>query len=165
MARKNALLGDFLLEQKLITDEELRRGLKYHKETGKLLGRCLIELGIIDEKCLIKALSEQMGVQYVALKNYNVDSKVLELVPRDFALAHRIFPLFKIENKLTVGMVNPLDIIAIDRLSQLTKLQVEPVVCHEQDIEDSIYLHYKGADSFKDAEQQFSIDDEEDDAG
>jgi type IV pilus assembly protein PilB len=161
LARKNVLLGDFLLEQKIITEEELRRGLKYHKETGKLLGRCLIELGIIDEKSLIKSLSDQMGVQYVSLKNYSVDPTVLQLVPRDFALAHRVFPLFKIENKLTVGMVNPLDIIATDRLANLTGLQVEPVVCHEQDIEDAIYLHYKGSDSFKEAEQHFSVDEEE----
>lgn len=161
MARKNILLGDFLLEQKLITEEELRRGLKYHKETGKLLGRCLVELGVIDEKSLIKALSEQMGVQYVSLKKYNVDPSVVQLVPPDFAHTYRIFPLFKIEDKLTVGMVNPLDVIAIDRLSQLTKLQIEPVVCHAQDIEDAIYKHYKNSDSIRGAEKHFSYDDED----
>lgn len=161
MAKKNVLLGDFLLEQKLISEDDLRRALKYHKETGKLLGRCLIELGIINEQALIKAISDQMGVQYVSLKKYNVDPQVLELVPRDFAMAHRVFPLFKIENKITVGMVNPLDVIAIDRLSQMTGLQVEPVVCHEEDVESAIETHYQGSSSFKDAEQHFDINEEE----
>ncbi len=164
MAKKNVLLGDFLLEQKLIIEEDLRRALKYHKDTGKLLGRCLIELGIIDEKSLIKAISDQMGVQYVSLKKYKLDPQVLELVPRDFAMSHRVFPLFKIENKLTVGMVNPLDVIAIDRLAHMTKLQIEAVVCHEQDIEDAIETHYNSGDSFKDAEQHFGSNEDDGEA-
>ena len=161
MGRKNVLLGDFLLDQKLITDDELRQGLKYQKDSGKLLGRCLIELGIIDERTLIKALSEQMGVQYVSLKKYNVDPEVIQLVPEEFARNHKVLPLFKIDKKLTVGMVNPLDIITIDGLSQLTKMFIEPVVCHEQDIEDTINLHYKGGAGFDDAVKHIGIEDDE----
>ena len=166
MPRKNVLLGDFLLEQGLITEEDLRRALKYQKETGKLLGRCFIELGILDEKTLIKALSEQMGVQYVSLKKYSVDPEVVKLIPEDFARAHKVFPLFRIGNKLTVGMVNPLDVITIDRLTQLTKMQIEPVVCHEQDIEDAIATYYKGGgEEFKEAIRHYSseIGEEEED--
>ena len=161
MAKKNILLGDMLLDQRLISEEDLRRALKYHRDTGKLLGRCLIELGIIDEKSLIKAISDQMEVQYVSLKKYKLDPEVLDLVPREFALSHRVFPLFKIEKKLTVGMVNPLDVIAIDRLAHMTNLQIESVVCHEQDIEDAIETYYKGGDSFEEAEQHFDSNEED----
>ncbi len=157
MARKHILLGDFLLEQKLINEDQLRRGLKLQKENGKLLGRCLIDLGILNEKTLIKALSEQMGVQYVSLKKYNVDAKVLQLIPEDFARARKVFPLFKIDKNLTVGMANPLDVITIDHLSQSTKLQIEPVICYEQDIEDSINLYYKSHDSFKKVVTHFDV--------
>jgi len=162
--KKNILLGDFLLEQGLITEEDLRRALKYQKETGKLLGRCLIELGILDEKTLIKALSEQMGVQYVSLKKYKSDPEVIKLIPEDFARTHKVFPLFRIEDKLTVGMVNPLDVITIDRIAQMTNLKVEPVVCHEQDIEEAIQLHYKGGggSEFKEAIEHYSGMSEED---
>ena len=116
MEKKHILLGDFLLEQRLISKEQLKKGLKYQKDTGKLLGRCLIELGFINEKDLIKALSEQMGVPYVSLKNYKIDQNILKLIPKDFARAKTIFPLFEIDGKLTVGMVNPLDVLTIDTL-------------------------------------------------
>lgn len=161
MGRRHVLLGDFLLEQGLITKEDLRKALKYQKETGKLLGRCFIELGILDEKTLIKALSEQMGVQYVSLKKYKADPKVIKLIPEDFARAHKVFPLFKIGRRLTVGMVNPLDVITIDQLRQMTGMEIEPVVCHEQDIEEAIDLHYKGSDRFKEAMESFKEDTEE----
>lgn len=158
MSRKNVLLGDFLLDQKLITEDELRQGLKHQKETGKLLGRCFIELGIIDEKTLIKALSEQMGVQYVSLKKYNIDDEVIKLVPEDFARSHKVIPLFRIDKKLTVGMVNPLDIITIDSLTQLTKMQIETVVCHEQDVEVAINQYYKSTSNFDDALEDYGVE-------
>ncbi|HDK35876.1 MAG TPA: type II secretion system protein GspE [Bacteroidetes bacterium] len=155
MEKKHILLGDFLLEQRLISKEQLKKGLKYQKDTGKLLGRCLIELGFINEKDLIKALSEQMGVPYVSLKNYKIDQNILKLIPKDFARAKTIFPLFEIDGKLTVGMVNPLDVLTIDTLSRMTKKQIQPVVCHEKDIEDAIEQYYSGSDSLKKAVRDF----------
>ncbi len=158
MPRKNVLLGDFLLDQKLITQDELRQGLKHQKETGKLLGRCFIELGIIDERTLIKALSEQMGVQYVSLKKYNIDDGVIQLVPEDFARKNKVIPLFRIEKKLTVGMVNPLDIITIDSLTQLTRMQIETMVCHERDVENAINQYYKSTGNFSDAMEDYDVE-------
>ena len=163
MGRKNIFLGDFLIEQKLISDEDLRQGLKHHKQTGKLLGHCLIELGFLDEKTLIDAISEQMGVHYVSLKKYNIDPEVIQLIPEEFCRNHKVFPLFKIDKKLTVGMVNPLDIIAIDSLTQITKLQIEPVVCQQQDIEDTINTYYQGGSNFDDAVKLYGDEGEEED--
>ena len=161
MGRKNIFLGDFLIEQGLITKDDLRRGLMSQKESGRLLGHCLIELGCLDEKILINALSDQMGVHYVSLKRYNVDPDVVQLVPEEFCRNHKVFPLFKIDHKLTIGMVNPLDIIAIDSLTQITKLHIEPVVCYEQDIEDTINTYYKGGTNFNDALKHYSDEDKE----
>ncbi len=161
MGRKNIFLGDFLIEQKLISDEDLRQGLKHHKESGKLLGHCLIELGFLDEKTLIDAISEQMGVHYVSLKKYNIDPDVIQLIPEEFCRNHKVFPLFKIDKKLTVGMVNPLDIIAIDSLTQITKMQIEPVVCQQQDIEDTINSYYEGGSNFDDAVKLYGDEDDD----
>ncbi len=149
MNRKHILLGDFLIKQGLITPEQLKKALKYQKETGKLIGRCLIDLGFIKERDLIKVLSEQMEVPYVSLRKYKIDPKVLKLVPEDVARSKKVFPLFEIEDKLTLAMVNPLDLVTIDSISRRIRKQVTPVVCHEQEIEDAIAQYYSGRDSLK----------------
>ncbi|NOY77767.1 MAG: Flp pilus assembly complex ATPase component [Calditrichaeota bacterium] len=165
MARKHMLLGDFLLEQGLISEEQLKKALKYQKDTGKLLGRSLIELGFVSEKDVIKALGEQMGVPYISLKNYKIDPSILKLIPEDFARAKKVIPLFEIEDKLTVGMVNPLDVVTLDALARMTKKQIEPVVCHEKDIEEAIGYYYSGKDSLKKAASDFTnLDFEEEDS-
>ncbi|MDZ7372336.1 MAG: type II secretion system ATPase GspE [candidate division KSB1 bacterium] len=144
MAKKNVLLGDFLVEQGLITEEQLRKALAYQQKAGKLLGRSLIELGFIGEEELIKALSEQLGVQYVSLKNYRIDPEVVKLVPEELARNYRLIPLFAIEKTLTVAMANPLDVVAIDALSRTTGMKVEPVVCSEEEIAEAIEHYYGG---------------------
>ncbi len=165
MARKHVLLGDFLMDQGLISEEQLKKALKYQKDSGKLLGRSLIELGFVSEKDVIRALGEQMGVPYISLKNYKIDPSILKLIPEDFARAKKVIPLFKIEDKLTVGMVNPLDVVTLDALARMTKKKIEPVVCHEKDIEEAIRYYYSGKDSLRKAARDFSnIDFEEEDS-
>jgi len=145
MPKRNVLLGDFLIEQGLITEDQLRQALRHQKQTAKLLGRSLIDLGFLDEKAMIKALSEQIGVQYVSLKNYRVDPAVVKLIPEHVARTFQVFPLFVIDQTLTVGMVNPLDIVAIDAVSRETGLKVEPVVCTQVDILEAIDHWYRPA--------------------
>ena len=161
MSKKHIFLGDFLLEQGLISEDQLKKALKYQKDSGKLLGRSLIELGFVSEKDVIKALSEQMGVPYVSLKNYKIDPAILKLISEDFARAKKVIPLFEIDGKLTVGMVNPLDVVTLDALSRITKRHIEPVVCHEKDIEDAIRHYYSGKDYLKKAAKDFSSFDSE----
>ena len=158
MGKKNVLLGDFLVEQGLITEDQLKKALKHQKKAGKLLGRSLIELGFIGEEELIKALSEQLGVQYVSLRNYQVDPKVINLVPEELARTYQVLPLFAIENDLTVAMANPLDVLAIDALSRATGMKILPVVCSEDEIREAID-HYYGSSTLAEAIQ--SLDDEE----
>ena len=107
MARKSFLLGDFLVEQGIITREQLREALKYHHEKGIRLGRALIELGFVSEDQIIRALSEQLNVQYVKLKTYKVDPEVLRLISPEIAWNYLALPLFRIRERLTVAMVNP----------------------------------------------------------
>ena len=146
MAKRNVLLGDFLIAQGLITDAQLHSALKYQKEKGKRLGSALIDLDILSEKEMIKALSEQLGVQYVSLKNYRIDPAVIKLVPEHVARHFQVLPLFRIDTTLTVGMVNPLDVVAIDAISRACHLKVEPLVCSEIDMREAIEQYYGSAD-------------------
>ncbi len=140
--KKNVLLGDFLIEQGLIDKEQLRKGLQYHNEHGVRLGRALIDLGYINEKEMIKALSSQLGVQYINLKTYRVDPEVLNLVSAEMAWNYHVLPLFRINNRLTVAMVNPLDLFAIDALTRETRMKIEPVVCFEVDMKAKLEQYY-----------------------
>lgn len=142
MAKKNILLGEFLVEQGIITKAQLHQALKYHHDKGVRLGRALIELGLLTEKEMIDALSEQLGVEYVNLKTYRIDKKVLALVPEQTVRNYQAMPLFQIQDRLTVAMPNPLDVFAIDALTRATKLKIEPVVCSEQDLWEALETYY-----------------------
>lgn len=142
MGKKHVLLGEFLVEHALITEEQLREALRVQRERGGRLGRTLIELGYLDEKTMIKALSEQLGVEYVSLKNYQIDPKVVKLVPERLTRSYLLMPLFLIGETLTVAMANPLDIIATDEVSRETGLSIEAVVCSEEEIAAAIDQYY-----------------------
>ncbi|RKY80308.1 type II secretion system protein GspE [candidate division KSB1 bacterium] len=161
MGKKNVLLGDLLVEQKLITPEQLKQALKHQQETGKLLGRALIDLKFIDEKTLIKVLHEKLDVPYVSLRNYKADPEVIKLVPEEFARAHKVLPLFRVNRKLTAAMVNPMDVVAIDALSQMVKMQIEPVICDEKDIEEALDQYYSGTGSLQDMAKDISVEEAE----
>ncbi len=145
MKKENVLLGDFLVSQGLINDDQLRQALKYQKEKGKLLGRALIDLNFLGEQDMIKAVGEKLGVQYVSLKTYRIDPLVISLIPEHIARGFQVLPLFRIDTTLTVGMVNPLDIAAIDAITRVTQLKVSPIVCSEIELRDAIEHHYGNA--------------------
>ena len=142
MTKKNILLGEFLLEQGLINEEQLSRALKYHNENGVKLGRAFIDLKILKEKDIIRSLSTQLGVQYINLKNYRFDKEVLSVISSETAWNYCVFPLFRLHNRLSVAMVNPLDIYALDELTRTTKLKIEPVIAMEGDILTALAEYY-----------------------
>ncbi len=142
MTKKNILLGEFLLEQGLINEEQLSRALKYHNENGVKLGRAFIDLNILKEKDIIRSLSTQLGVQYINLKNYRFDKEVLNVISAETAWNYCVFPLFRLHNRLSVAMVNPLDVYALDELTRATKLKIEPVIAMEADILTALAEYY-----------------------
>ncbi|MCA9730968.1 hypothetical protein KC799_02490 [candidate division KSB1 bacterium] len=142
MTKKNILLGEFLLEQGLINEEQLKQALEYHNKNGTKLGRAFIELNILTENEIIKSLSNQLGVQYINLKNYRIDEDVLKLISAETAWNYYVFPLFRLHNRLSVAMVNPLDVYALDELTRTTKLKIEPVIAMEADILQALQEYY-----------------------
>jgi len=142
VAKKNILLGDFLVDQNVINEGQLKEALQYHHENGIRLGRSLIDLGFVTENQMIKALSEQLDLQYIDLKTYRIDPEVISLISEQMARNFHVIPLFNVRHRLTVAMVNPLDIFAIDALTRETKMKIEPVVCSEQAIKDALEKYY-----------------------
>jgi hypothetical protein len=140
MARR---LGDVLVEQRVVSPEQLREALRSQLLRGGQLGTCLIELGFVDEDRLGAALAEIHGVeQATAAELDSVSREVLALVPRQVVERRRVVPLGVHDNALHLAMANPGDLIAIEEVQFATDTNVKPHVAPEVRIVKAMERHY-----------------------
>ncbi|MDE6313701.1 MAG: Flp pilus assembly complex ATPase component TadA [Lachnospiraceae bacterium] len=129
--RRRVRLGDLLIAQHVITEEQLQKGLEIQQKTGGKLGEVLVDNNIVSEETMVKTLGEQLHLSYVDLSNAKIEDRILELVPGNVLQKHGMIPFEFAEdnpNVLRVAMVDPLDMEAIDDVSMITNLQVEAVI-------------------------------------
>ena len=108
--RKAKQLGQILIEQGLITSEQLEQALEEHRKTPKSLGRVLIDLGLIKEADLVRALAEQVGLEFVDLADYHIDPSSTMLLPDALARRYRAIPIGERDGKLLVAMSDPANV-------------------------------------------------------
>ena len=156
MGRKKIRIGDVLIAAGAITEEQLQEALAYQKENGGKLGNVLVELGFISDQILITLLTQQLGIDYISLKGAKIEDSVVHLVPEPMIAKYRVMPV-EIDpdnpNILKVAMSDPQDLDAIDDISLVTNLQVEPMLANESDINDAIGKYYGSAQAMEAAEQ------------
>jgi type IV pilus assembly protein PilB len=141
---KRKLLGEILLDEGLISEEQLKAGLeKQKREKGLKIGEALVALGAVNEEDVAKAVWQQRKIPYVDLDSYVLDPNVIELVPEKVARAYTALPLFKIGNALTVAMADPLNLIAVDDLRSKTGCEIEPVISTEGKITRCLDHYYR----------------------
>jgi len=141
---KRKLLGEILLDEGLISEEQLKAGLeKQKREKGIKIGEALVALGSVSEEDVAKAIWKQRQIPYVDLDSYALDPNVIELVPEKLARAYLVLPLFRIGNALTVAMVDPLNLIAVDDLRSKTGCEIEPVISTEGKITRCLDHYYR----------------------
>ncbi len=136
MAKKR--IGEMLIDAGVLTPEQLHEGLKKQKETGEPLGKVITKLGFLTEHDFIIALSQQLDLPYLFLNNYNFDPEVKSLIPEEYARHNKIIPLFKIGSTLMIGISDPTNIDIFDELSRMTKMEIEPTLCAESEILESL---------------------------
>jgi type IV pilus assembly protein PilB len=136
--RKPKQLGQILLEQGLLTEEQLNRALEQHRNTPKSLGRVLIDLGYIRERDLVRALAEQVGLEFVDLTEARIDAGVAALVPEAIARRYRALPIGERDGKLLVAMSDPANMYALDDIRTITGRDVLPLVATSNDVEQAI---------------------------
>lgn len=144
-ARKR--LGDLLIEEKLITVEQLQTTLEEKSPTQKI-GEALLERGLITEQQLIEVLEFQLGIPHISLFNYPFETNLFSLISKESARRNLIIPLKKDGNKLFVAMANPMDFFVIDDLRLSTGFQIEPAIATKDDILRSINKYYDIDDAF-----------------
>jgi len=133
-----------LLEQNLVTEEQLKECISIHRTTGQTLPHLLVERNYISEEDLVITLSEQLGIPHIRLANYNIPKEVLEEVHESLARQYLMLPVSVTGDVLTLAMANPLNIMALDDLRMLTSYDIEIVVAAESELVAAIERHYGG---------------------
>ncbi|HSA80651.1 MAG TPA: ATPase, T2SS/T4P/T4SS family, partial [Geminicoccaceae bacterium] len=121
-------LGQILIQQKLLTEEQLKSALQDQKQLGRRLGRVLTDKGIITDDQLAEALARQLNLSYVDLKRYNIKREVVLKLPESAARRFRALVLEDTGAACQVGMADPTDLTAYDEIARILKRNVEIVV-------------------------------------
>jgi len=138
----SAKLGEILVRENLISPQHLREALDYQREHGGRLGFNLVKLGLVSDDMITAVLSRQYGIPSVNLELFQIDEAVLRLIPQEVAQKHSVLPLSRVGATLTLAMVDPTNVFAMDDVKFMTGLNVEPVVVAEASIQTSIAKYY-----------------------
>jgi type IV pilus assembly protein PilB len=135
-------LGEILVKEKLINEDQLKQALVYQHKNGGRLGTCLIKMGLISDDAITEVLSRQYGVPSINLKYYEVDPGVIKLIPQETAIRYQIVPLSRVGATLTIAMTDPTNVFAMDDIKFMTGFNVEPVVASEASVSEAIAKFY-----------------------
>jgi type IV pilus assembly protein PilB len=140
-------LGEILLREGLITQEQLRKALLEQKNSGMRLGYTLVKLGFIEETEVSKMLARQYRMPAVDLSRFEVDAKILKLIPPDIATKHTVLPLKREGRTLTVAIADPNNVAAIEDIKFITRCDVFPVIAGEYTLRNAIERYYQQSDA------------------
>jgi len=145
-AAGNERLGDILIREGLITRDQLSSALSEQRSSGHRLGYVLVKLGLVQEIEVTKVLARQYRMPAVDLSRFEVDPKIVKLIPGDFALKHVVLPLKREGRTLTVAMADPTNSGVVDDLKFITRYDLFPVIAGEYTLRTLIEKHYESSD-------------------
>src|SRR5437868_4286119 len=127
-------LGDLLVKEKVISQEQLEQALKAQRESNCRLGSALVKLGFLSEEDVTNFLSRQYGVPAINLSYFEIDASVVKLIPYETAKRYQILPLSRVGASLTIAMVDPTNVFAMEDIKFMIGFIIEPVVASEDSI-------------------------------
>lgn len=151
-------LGEILVQQKLLTEEQLKSSLDEQKKTGRRLGRVFIELGFITEEQISKALARQLGADYIDLKQYNIRRDVVAKLPETQARRFRAMVLEDRGSAWLVGMADPTDLTAYDDIVRVLKRDIELAVVTETELLRAIDRSYRRTEEISGLAQELQAE-------
>ena len=146
-------IGEMLLAQKYITQEQLDQALEEQKKTGKRLGRTLVDLKFMPEERLVEILSKQFEVPYVRLENFAIDPEAYTYLPEDLCRTYKVVPLFVSKGEddrrvqreaLTIAMTDPTNMRVINIVKFKVKMEVDIVMASDADVVKTIDRVFAG---------------------
>ena len=151
-------IGDMLIEEHLITQEQLERALEIARESGKKIGETLVENGYTTDEAIMRALSNQLGIEIVSLAGVRISDEMIRLANASVLRKNRMVPLEYFQgnmNIIKVAMADPMDMAAIDDFTIITNLQVEPVLALLSEIMVTLDRYF-GNDETMEAAQKYA---------
>jgi len=127
-------LGETLIEEGVVSEEQLNRALSEQQSSGKMLGEVLVESGIVTSQAMLAILAHQLEAPYCDLRHGLIDFSLLDLIGKEEAERLKAIPMFMVADTLTVAMAEPQSLPKIDRLHQLTGCKIRPVLALHSNI-------------------------------
>lgn len=155
MYRRKLRLGDMLVSEKVITDDQLMQALKIQKSSGSRLGTVLIEQGLLTEHKLFEILERQYGIPYLDISTIFIDPKIPKLIPESLARKHSVIPVSLVNNRLRVAMSDPLDMIAQDDIRMVSGNELDIVLSPKNEIDQAINRYYDTSERAERAIEEF----------
>jgi len=142
MASLKDRLREVLLSNHLVTAEQMDEALQIHRSTGASLQKVLVEQGYVKEGDLLSAISQGLGIPPISLARMRLDPSLRTLIPREIAKQYQLVPVGCIGQILTVAMADPLNVFALDTITTMTGLTINPLLSTFKDIQQAIDLYY-----------------------
>lgn len=139
-------IGEYLVEKGMITSAQLKDALEEQKRSGGKIGEVLVRKGYISEDNFTRALSEQLGIPFVDVVNYKIDPSIIKLFTLELVQRYLAIPINKIVDALTVAMVDPLNILAVDEIKRVSGLTIRPVFATPSGIKEAINRYYRAGE-------------------
>jgi type IV pilus assembly protein PilB len=140
-------LGELLLKESLITQQQLAAALVHQKRNGGKIGKSLVTLGYLGDEQITSLLARRYGVRSVNLDEIEIDPTILKMIPAEVARKHQVLPLSLAGTTLTVAIDDPKNLAALDEVKFRTNCRVAPVVASDAALEKAIERHYGAAPS------------------
>lgn len=156
-------LGEILLDSNIITEEQLTHALTIQKEKRQKIGQILVGLGYVTKDQITDALSNKLNIPIVPCANIAIDDELKNIMPKSIVERYNVFPIKKEGNTLTIAIADPLDYKAMDDISFMTRLRINPVIAYEWEIHKAIEENYKKDEAqniFEDVFSEVSVDKE-----
>jgi type IV pilus assembly protein PilB len=139
-------LGELLVREGLLTNEQLSKALQEQAANGYRLGLAVVKLGFVPETTVVKLLARQHRMPAVDLSRFEVDPRLLKLIPGDVASRHTVLPLKRDGRQLTVAIADPTNLGVVDDLKFITRYDIVPVLAGEYSMRAAIEKHYEGSE-------------------
>jgi type IV pilus assembly protein PilB len=141
----SAKLGEILVRENLLSAQQLREALDYQRAHGGRLGFNLVKMGLVSDDMITAVLSRQYGVPSVNLELFDIEPSVIRLIPQEVAQKYSVLPLSRVGASLTLAMVDPTNVFAMDDIKFMTGLNIEPVVVSEASVQEAIAKYYSSS--------------------
>ncbi len=135
-------LGTMLVEERVITEQQLKEALRHQQKTGKILGNILVELGFVEESVLLPLLARYYSRLQPTLADCKISGDIIGLLPASMAHEYQAIPIGASFDQVTVAFANPMNDRAVQAVSAYLRGRVRPVLCPKDTLQRAIILHY-----------------------